>query len=100
MCRLLWCGFCGAAACSAALLEREIAGSISDDQTSTFHIVGPAFKKAVFACLASDIKQKQSAFCFCFALRWPRPNCQNIQKQHQYKIKNDQPTNEAKCDKS
>ena len=38
---------------SAALSERKVAGSIP--MIGDFHIVGPC-KKAVFACLASDVK--------------------------------------------
>ena len=38
---------------SAALSERKVAGSIPT--IGDFHIVGPC-KKAVFACLATDVK--------------------------------------------
>ena len=38
---------------SAALLERKVAGSIPT--IGDFHTVGPC-KKAVFACLATDVK--------------------------------------------
>ena len=39
---------------SAALSERKVAGSIPT--IGDFHIVGPC-KKAVFACLATDVKR-------------------------------------------
>ena len=50
----LLCGSCGAVV-SAALSERKVAGSIST--IGDFHTVGPC-KKAVFACLATEIKKK------------------------------------------
>ena len=48
----LWCGVRGAVV-SAALSERKVAGLIPT--IGDFHTVGPC-KKAVFACLATDVK--------------------------------------------
>ena len=52
---------------SAALSERKVAGSIST--IGDCHTVGPC-KKAVFACLATDVKtkQKKDTFNFTFYL--------------------------------
>ena len=47
-------GSCGAVV-SAALSERQVAGSIPT--IGDFHTVSPC-KKAVFACLATDVKFK------------------------------------------